>query len=416
MRAFLSSALSLIFGLQATLGAAAVPGAATTAPEQTPELAPTAPEQTPEPAPTAPEQTPEPAPTAPGSPAPRGPSTPRLLPAAAAVVPGLLVRGSGHFALGEPRTARHLLALEGIGLGLFLSGGLTIVFTGASRYFVAPAATATMLGFGLFSTSYLADIYGTVSNDGGAALSRLRAPARWETELGYRRLADPEFDYRDFVVQRVSRQIGAVRLSPSGMFSLGGETARYRVEGQYRLAGNVLDPRPRDVSFFDVTLAFVHQRHPPQHFSRSQAELSLDARYDFGRLGPTLRGAFMELCAGYALARTDYDLTGLTVPHDLEHVLLGRIGFGVTLRGQSAPGSEALLYYDHRHDDYVAGLKVKGIGSGVLGHFGLGARWFVTESVGFALDAQVGAAYLGGASLIFRSHAGSARSHRETTP
>ena len=207
------------------------------------------------------------------------------------------------------------------------------------------------------------------------------------------------------VVERVSRQIGPLRLSPSGFFSLGGDTARYRVESQYRVAGNIADPRPRDVSFVDVTLAFTHQRHRPEHFSRSMAELSVDARYDLARIGPTLRGAFIELGAGYGLARTDYDLSGLKVPSDLEHVLLGRIGFGVTLRGASAPGSEALLYYDHRHDDYVAGLKLPGIGSGVIGHFGLAARWFFTESVGVALDAQAGSAYLGGASLLFRSPA-----------
>jgi hypothetical protein len=320
-------------------------------------------------------------------------------------VPGLVVHGSGHFALGQPRTARNLLLMEGVGLGLFLSGGLTIVLTGASRYFVAPAATATMLGFGLFSTSYLADVYGTVSSDGDAARSRYRSPARWETELGYRRIDDPEFAYRDLVVERVSRQIGPLRLSPSGVFSLRGDTARYRVESQYRLAGNVDDPRPSDVSFLDVTLGFVHQRHRPEHFSRSSVELSLDGRYDFARLGPTLRGAFLELGAGYALARTDYDLSGLKVPGDLEHVLLGRVGFGVTLRGKSAPGSEALLYYDHRHDDYVAGLKLTGIGSGVLGHFGFAARWFFNENVGVGLDVQAGSAYLGGASLLFRSSA-----------
>lgn len=328
---------------------------------------------------------------------------PRVLPFAAAVVPGLLVRGSGHFALAQPRTARNLLLMEGIGLGLFLGGGLTVVFTGASRYFVAPAASATMLGFGLFSTSYLADIYGTVSNDGGAALSRYRPPARWETELGYRRIEDPEFAYRDLLVERVSRQIGPLRLTPSGIFSTRGDTARYRVEAQYRLAGAVDDPHPSDVSFLDLTLGFVHQRHRPEHFSRSSAELSLTGRYDFARLGPTLRGAFFELGAGYALARTDYDLSGLKVPSDLEHALLGRVGFGVTLRGASAPGSEAIIYYDHRHDDYVAGLKLTGIGSGVLGHFGVEARWFFNESVGVALDAQAGSAYLAGASLLFRS-------------
>lgn len=387
-------AFTLAFWLKTTLGAAATPpiaGEVTPADESVATDVPT------------------------DVPATTRPTPPRrALSTTTAVVPGLLVHGAGHFALGQPRTARNLLLMEGVGLGLFLAGGLTIVFTGASRYFVAPAATVTTVGFGLFSTSYLADIYGTVSNDGGAALSRYRPPARWETELGYRRVQDPEFTYRDFMVERVSRQIGPLRLSPSGMFSLGGETARYRIESQYRLIGDVVDPRPRDVSFLDVTFAVVHQRHPPEHFSRSLAELSLDARYDFARLGPTLRGAFLELGAGYALARTDYDLTGLTVPHDLEHLLLGRVGFGVTLRGKSAPGSEALLYYDHRHDDYVAGLKIKGIGSGALGHFGFAARWFFNDTVGVAIDAQAGSAYLGGASLIFRS--GTAAQHSEQKP
>jgi len=356
---------------------------------------------------------PPPQPEPPPEPKPRSASS-RVLPASAAVVPGLLVHGSGHFALGQPKTARNLLLMEGIGLGLFLSGGLTIVFTGASRYFVAPAASATMLGFGLFSTSYMADLYGTVSTDGGAVASRYRMPARWETELGYRRFYDPQFDYRDFMVQRVSRQLGPLRLTPSGFFSVRGDTARYRVESQYRLAGNVDDPRPSDISFLDATLGFVHQRHRPDHFTRSSAELSLDGRYDLRRLGPSLRGAFVELGAGYALARVDYDLQGLKAPSDLEHVLLGRIGFGITLRGASKPGSEALLYYDHRHDDYAAGLKVTGLGSGVIGHFGLTTRWFFSSSVGVALDGQVGSAFLGGASLIFRSSP--APSLKEQTP
>ena len=105
----------------------------------------------------------------------------------------------------------------------------------------------------------------------------------------------------------------------------------------------------------------------PEQVAKSSAELSVDTRYDLARVGPSLRGAFVELGLGYALGRIDYDLSGLSIPNDLEHLLLGRIGFGVTLRGLSAPGSELLVYYDHRHDDYAAGLKLTGLGSGVVG-------------------------------------------------
>jgi hypothetical protein len=38
----------------------------------------------------------------------------------------------------------------------------------------------------------------------------------------------------------------------------------------------------------------------------------------------------------------------------------------------------------------------------VVGHFGLNARWFFSESIGVVADVQRGAAYVGGASLLFR--------------
>lgn len=327
----------------------------------------------------------------------------RTLPVVAAAVPGLVAHGTGHLASGESATGKRLLVMEGVGLTLFLGGGVVLAVTGASRYFVAPAAASTMLGFGLFATSYVADIYGTANSDGDAVLSRSVPPARWETELGYRRLQDAQFAYHDFLVERVTRQIGPLRLSPSGWFSTAGDTARYRAEAAYRVVGNLTDPQPRDTSHFDVTAAVTHQRHQPDHFTQSTVELSLDGRYDLARLGRTLRGSFIEAGLGYALGRFDYDLAGVSVPHDVEHVLLGRIGFGVTLRGLSAPGSEILGYYDHRHDDYVAGLKLPGRGSGIAGHLGLAVRWFFTDQLGVLLDAQAGAAYLTGASLLFRS-------------
>ena len=94
-------------------------------------------------------------------------------------------------------------------------------------------------------------------------------------------------------------------------------------------------------------IAATPDRHPPAVMTAAPAlSIVIPAYNEASRLGPTLRGAFVELGTGYALGRIDYDATGLALPHDLEHYLLGHIGFGVTLRGQSAPGSE--LYVDGR--------------------------------------------------------------------
>src|SRR6476659_8021063 len=77
----------------------------------------------------------------------------RALAVGAAIVPGLLVHGSGHFVAGDTRGGYRLLALEGIGLGTLALGFVPIVATGASRRFVGPAAALSVVGAGLFVMS-----------------------------------------------------------------------------------------------------------------------------------------------------------------------------------------------------------------------------------------------------------------------
>jgi hypothetical protein len=80
--------------------------------------------------------------------------------------------------------------------------------------------------------------------------------------------------------------------------------------------------------------------------------------------------------------------------------LLASFGFGMYLDHR---GSELLLYYDHRHDDYAAGLKITGLGSGVAGHFGTASRVYFDDSWGVGLDAQIGSAAVVSLSALFRA-------------
>lgn len=48
---------------------------------------------------------------------------PGLLPAAAALLPGLVLHGAGHWLAGDRATAWRLLAAQGTGLGLLAVGG-----------------------------------------------------------------------------------------------------------------------------------------------------------------------------------------------------------------------------------------------------------------------------------------------------
>ncbi|HYP76264.1 MAG TPA: hypothetical protein VER12_09925 [Polyangiaceae bacterium] len=319
-----------------------------------------------------------------------------------AVVPGVIAHGSGHYALGQRQTAFALLLSEGIGLALVIGGVSTLRATGNSRYLAGPALAATVFGAGLVLASFGADLYGTLATDGDAVDSIPRAPPRFESEFGYRYVADPRFSYGHFVVESLTLREGRFRLAPSAWFATDSSNVRYRVEAAYRVLGLEPGELGKRDDHLDLVLGGLHQRYLPEHFQRSGLEFTLDARFELAHLGDTLRGSFVDLALGYGRARVKYDLVGLSVPTDTDDLLLARVGLGVLLRGRAAPGSEAKLYYDHRHDDYAAGFFTPGRISGVFGKFGADFRWFFTPRLGVLLDAQVGSAVVGGVSLLMR--------------
>jgi hypothetical protein len=296
-----------------------------------------------------------------------------------------------------------LLLAEGIGVGAALGGTATIFFTGASRYFIGPAAAVTGIGVGLLLTSFAADLYGTLSPDAGAAGRRVTAPPFFESEVGYRHVYDPQFSYRSFVVESLSLRVDRFRVTPSGWFSTAGDSARYRVEGAYRLAGALPRRAPADgLSSFDIVVAGTHHRNDPSGFVVWSGEVAAHGRYDLAKVGPTLRGAFVEGDLGYAHQLFVYDVAGVQVPSDDAMMLLLRFGFGAVLRGRAGAGSEVFAYYDHRRDGYAAGFLTPGIGSAIAGYFGATGRWYFNRSVGVLVDVQLGSAMIGGVSLLLR--------------
>lgn len=90
---------------------------------------------------------------------------PGWLPATAALVPGLLVHGSGHMIGGDVDGGLRLLALQGVGLGLMGAGLAPIFALGASRKVIGPAYAITLTGLGLYAISGAADLYGSLFPD-----------------------------------------------------------------------------------------------------------------------------------------------------------------------------------------------------------------------------------------------------------
>ncbi len=323
----------------------------------------------------------------------------RLYPIFVSIEPGIFVHGAGHAAAGKPKTAEHLLIAEGVGFGTLLVGTGGLALTGASRYTVAPFALLMIGGGSLFAVSWAADVYGVTVSESDRGTALVAAP-RLESAIGIRAVHDPQFRYRNFLVESFDLRLGRLRLAPSAWFALDDDNARERLLAAWRLSGPLPSAEPAvDGSFVDVEVAGTSHRYVSDGFETKTGEVSVNARFDLTRFDSGLRGTFAEGGVGFGLQRIEYDIPGTGVPADLEQLLLARAAFGAYLgRGNG----EVSLYYDHRHDDFAAGLQLTGLGSGVLGHFGVDARYFTDSGLGIIGDAQIGSAYLFGASLAFR--------------
>src|SRR5262245_11756703 len=86
----------------------------------------------------------------------------RALAIGAAVVPGVVLHGAGHFAAGDTRSGLRLLAIGGAGAGLAAGSVAGLAITGASRHFAIPLVLSTITGAGFFMLTALADLYGVI--------------------------------------------------------------------------------------------------------------------------------------------------------------------------------------------------------------------------------------------------------------
>lgn len=326
----------------------------------------------------------------------------RVLHTAVAAGPGAIVHGLGHTSVGQARVGKRLLVAEGVGLGAMVGGLGGLALTGASRYVVAPLSLVTIAGAGLVATSWLADVYGTALREDERG-HPATLPATFETELGYRHVYDPQFRYRNFVAERLDGRFWRLHLAASVWQALDDSNARMSALAGLRLGGPTPGRAGRDGSFADVETAVTRHAFGSDGFEARSAELALSARLDLARWEALLDGSFVEGGAGVALRETSYDVPGASIDPDYDTLLLARFGFGFYYGDPNRRGGETSVYYDHRHDDFAAGLQVTGLGSGVAGHFGTTTRLWLGDTLGVMLEGQVGSAWVAGLSLMARA-------------
>jgi hypothetical protein len=336
-------------------------------------------------------------------------AVPRWVPPVVAVVPGVLVHGSGHFVAGDRPTAWRLLKYQAIGLGALLAGGAALAVTGASRRTIEPAILTAAAGGGLLATSWLADLHGVLAPPGGAG-APLRVLPFVEAQLGTRLVDNPTVPGRFFLGPSLDVRLGGWRLSPGAWLPIdGNDQSRYAAQFAYRVAGPRATPAHlvADGSSFDVVLGVVHHRFsedahgaiPGASFDMTTVDLHLEGRYDLRRVAPSLTGAFVEGAAGVGLGAYHYAVAGTT---EANSVLVARFAFGLDVGHRVERWGQARIFYDHRHDDFAGGLKMPGLGSGALGYFGVEGAAYVSRDWGLRGEVQVGSAWVVGLGVARR--------------
>jgi hypothetical protein len=316
----------------------------------------------------------------------------RALAIAAAIVPGVVLRGTGSYLVGERRTARRLFWVGAIGLGALALGGGAVGFTGGHPY-TMPGVPLAVGGTGLFMSSWVADV---VVATGARPFGSPRAPAPWSVEAGTTYARDAH--RRRALVRAAGRLVvGRVELGAGGYADTGGDAveglaeARVRVTGAPWTGADVADGTRlwlrAGVRYRDDDGDLVEVLTP---------EVEAAVRVDLPRIDPRLAGMFVEGSTGIGLARVAYP-NGAT---DHDSLLLARFAWGAYLgrRGELA------VFYDHRRD-LVAGGIAAWRAAGFVGHVGATAdvritgRWAVTGAI------ELGSAWVGSLSVRFQGGA-----------
>ena len=317
-------------------------------------------------------------------------STQSMPPAAAlASIPGF---GIGHLAAGQRRTGLRLLAIQGVGLGSLVLGGLGLVLSGASRRLIYPSAVLALAGGGSFLFSWFSDIVGTLSRGKirGTSLTRPFA----ELAIGGLWIADPQFSYGPFLSVAGSLRYKKWQGTIDAKVALTTSNQRIGVEGSYFLLG---ETRREDSLRLRVS-ATVH-RFADEGFRTLTIETAMSGRLSLSRIGPSLRGLFVEGELGIGFQGIGYDALGSGFGEDFNTALLFRVAYGVYLGDRA----ELLLEYDQREDDFAGSISIDGIGVATLGHVGIRGRgYFGNGPWGIEAYAEYGSAWIGGLNLRYR--------------
>jgi hypothetical protein len=324
---------------------------------------------------------------------------PGVLPLLGAVLPGIIYP-AGHLVMGDFSGHKKIIAVKGTGLLFLIGGALPIFLTNASPKVIHLPVYSLLAGFGLFTGATLADIYGSVF--AGNPLGKPEyIPDSYQLKLGHIYLKDYHLAADNFLMAAGRINFGRFQIRSTFSKAIPHNTNWLESRFSWRFWGPLEKIKTVSGSFLDLATGIYYKHFGEEKFTNLGLELLVVLRYDLIRFHQTLRGAFVQYEGGLLYRLTGYEAVVDDVFSDSEFMPLSRLTFGLYL-GRGVTRGELALYYDHRHDNELAGTSLGSMGDGVIGHFGLKAFYYFTENWGCGLDLAAGSVYRSLFSLSYR--------------
>ncbi len=316
---------------------------------------------------------------------------PGILPGLAALFPGVILHGSGHFAAGDTESALDLLALEGAGFLALAASLYYLSVTGASGRTIAPIMPVVTSGMSLFVYSWFADIYGSFA--GNRMLSDAAPTDIIHDDSGYGFVYDPQFAYRNFATLKMEFKHRAFYASPQLWLALDDANSRVALELSYQLIGRYGPFGKTQKNWFNLHFVnrFGWHRYGTERFEKKWLDAAVAGRIKPGSIWKSLTGSFVSYEFGYNAEWVTF-LIDADIPVLYSSQFLFRSGFGFFLGNMG----ELEIYYNHRKD-YFAG----GLGSGFMGFVGIDLKVHVFKAIYTELVLQTGSASVINAKLGF---------------
>lgn len=309
---------------------------------------------------------------------------------AAAVFPGLLIHGSGHYVRGERETAKKLLSVQAAALAAVILGGVPLAVTGGSSKLVLPTVPLLIGGSAVLMGNWFADLYGTIRGPtrrpdhvGEAGGYRLATERTLSAGVHYRYVYDPQFSLRHLLGVAIGS--AGRRWSIHSIAEVTGDGAEMRIVGSAEriVVGDVFG------SWLGVRVDAAHLRQPTDGFVVSSVGGMVGGHYQFGDLAPSLAGAFMNLWLGVGADAFDYETPGAGV--DVIEAAIAEFSIG----GSMARGGDIRVGYNHNRTDWAAGLATGGRGGGFFGSAFTEVRIPINDRVTLAPRLDIGSAWVG---------------------